>query len=106
MLDLIRSLGLLRLALIMMAAVDAVLAPAPGTAISLDGWDMFTSLIAPAAAPLIAMGILFDVMMSRVRANDSSGAVRERFRKIMWIEILTVIILTVVWLPFFMAIGK
>ena len=106
MLNLIRSLGVLRTALILMAAVTALLVPTPGTPISLDAPAIFSTLIAPAAAPLIAVVILFDVMMSRIRANDSSGEIRVRFRTIMWMEIIAVIILIGVWLPFFMAIGK
>ena len=89
-----------------MAIVDAALAPPPGTPVILDGWQIISTLVAPAAAPLIAMVILFDIMMSRIRASDSSGTVREKFRKIAWIETFIVIILVVIWLPYFRLIGQ
>ena len=103
---LFRSLGFLRLALITLAIINILLRPAPGTIATHEGLDIFSTLIAPAVAPILLMVLLFDALMSKVRAGDESGEERIKFMRIMLIEIATVIILVIAWFPYFIALGR
>lgn len=102
--NVVKELGLLRIVLILLAILNAFLAPKPGTQVDLTSWhNMITSLVAPAMAPIIFMVLLFDFMMCRIRMSDEDK--RDRFRRIGYIELATAIFLFMMWLPFFAAIG-
>lgn len=100
------SLGLLRQLLIGMAIICLFVRPEPGTSIVLEGLQVIPTLITPASVPILVMVILFDALMSKIRASDSEGEEHIKFQKILRVELATVAILFITWLPFFMAIGK
>lgn len=100
------SLGLLRQLLIGLAIICLIVRPAPGTNIVLEGLQLIPTLITPAAVPILVMVILFDALMSKIRVSDSEGEERVKFQKILRVELATVAILVIAWLPFFLAIGK
>ena len=102
--NLIKDLGALRIALIAIALVFAFLAPEPGTAVNLNGWQVISTLVAPAMAPLAFMVLMFDFMMCRIRMSDEE--MRNKFRTIGYIELAAAIFLLLKWLPFFSAIGR
>ena len=104
MIEKLKQLGVLRLLLIFAAIIFSGLAPEPGTVAERSGWEMIPTLIAPALAPLILMVLLFDFMMCRIRMSD--GQNYKRFRFISYVELVAVILFLLIWLPFFLAIGK
>lgn len=103
---LIRSLGFLRASLIGLAIINIILRPAPGTIVAREGIEIIPTLVAPAAAPILIMVILFDALMSKVRSSDSTGAERHKFRKIMLVELTTIGVMIIAWLPYFIALGN
>lgn len=100
----LKNFGALRVLLIVAAIVLAAMSPEPGTAAARSGWEMIPTLIAPTMAPLIFMGLMFDFMMCRVRMSDE--LVRPKFRFISYVELATALVLLLIWLPFFLAIGR
>lgn len=102
----IQSLGFLRISLLLLGVLDTLIAPPPGTYAAKQGLEVITTLVAPAAAPIIMMVILFDVLMSKIRASDSTGTQREKFKTIMWTELAVVAFMLLGWLPYFLAIFK
>ena len=52
------------------------------------------------------MVILFDALMSKIRASDASGEESKKFKSIMWTELAVVAFMIIVWLPYYLAIGK
>ena len=102
--SLIKDLGALRLILIALALLIAFLAPEPGTSVNLKGWHVITTLVAPAMAPLAFMVLMFDFMMCRIRMSDEK--VKSKYKNIGFIELATALFLFIMWLPFFLAIGK
>ncbi len=100
----IKDLGALRLILIALGLFIAFLAPEPGTAVNLKGGQVLTTLIAPAMAPLAFMVLMFDFMMCRIRMSDNE--VKNKFRYIGFINLAVALFLLIMWLPFFLAIGR
>ncbi len=78
--------------------------PEPGSPAARSGVEMIPTLIAPALTPLVFMLLLFDLMMSRIRMTENH--VREKFRHISYIEFAVALLLFLIWLPFFLAIGR
>ena len=103
---LIKSLGFLRLSLLGLAILNIALRPEPGAAVVYTLPEMISTLIAPATAPLILMVIMFDALMSKVRASDSEGQEETDFTRIMFVELAMAIILVIAWFPYFVALGK
>lgn len=103
---LIKSLGFLRLCLLGLAFIDILLRPSPGSTAAHEGIEIISTLIAPAVAPILLMVILFDALMSKIRASDTQGDEKTTFTQIMLIELAMVIILVIAWFPYFIALGK
>tara|TARA_R110002049_G_scaffold252264_2_gene427358 strand:- start:94163 stop:94480 length:318 start_codon:yes stop_codon:yes gene_type:complete len=101
-----QSLGFLRISLLALGIINAFLSPKPGTPISHGGYEVIPTLVAPAAAPIIIMVILFDALMSKIRASDSTGEESKKFKTIMWTELAVVAFMVMAWLPYYLAIGK
>jgi len=102
--NLLKDLGILRLILILTAIILALFSTEPGTAAARSGWEMLPSLVLPALTPLVFMVLLFEIMMCRIRMSDE--AVRTKFANISYIEIAVALFLLLMWLPFFLAIGR
>ena len=101
---LLHNLGFLRISLLLLGIFDTLLAPPPGTYAAKQGLEVIPTLVAPAAAPIIMMVILFDALMSKIRASDTTGEERKKFRSIMWAELVVVAFMVIGWLPYFLAI--
>ena len=102
--NLIKDLGVLRLILISAALLLALFSTEPGTAAARSGWEMLPTLVLPALTPLVFMVLLFDFMMCRIRMSEE--AVRSKFANISYIEIAVALFLLLMWLPFFLAVGR
>ena len=99
-----RSLGFLRLALITLAivnllipAVDLLLAPAAERSL----WSLLAGVITPVMAPLLTVVLLFEYIMSRVRAADAEGEIRAYYQRVCRIELTVMIVTLIFWVPFF-----
>lgn len=102
---LFKSLGFLRLSLLALAVLNIALRPEPGAAVVHTGTEVIPTLIAPASAPILLMVILFDALMSKVRASDAQGEEETDFTRIMLIELAMAVILVIAWFPYFIALG-
>ncbi len=98
--------GLLRQALVVMVLLNlslpllhGVLGSGAGDARS--AWDIAATLIAPVMAPLLAVVILFDYIMSRVRAADAVGDEQLHFAAIARLEVAVIAISLIFWVPYF-----
>ena len=105
--NLLPALGFLRLALLISALPNMVL-PLVEILVPLTTgddkhhlWSVLTSVIAPVIAPLLVVVILFDYIMTRVRAADADGELRTRFILIGRIELLMLGLMSLFWVPYF-----
>ena len=104
--NILKNLGVLRILLLASVATLIILVPTPGIESARSGWEMVSTLIAPAMTPLVFMLLLFDFMMCRIRMSDNDENIRSKFRFIGYIELAAALLLLIVWLPFFLAIGR
>ena len=109
--SLIEALGFLRLALIILAfvnllipIVDSQLVADAGSGGGHTLWNIVVTYIAPVMTPLLVVVILFDYIMSRMRAADSEGEERARYIFIGRIELTVIAITLLYWIPYFIAL--
>lgn len=100
------QLGALRIGLLLLAILTMALRPEAGTKVIYEGWPMVPTLLVPALAPLVFLGLLLDAMMTRVLMSDKEGAERARLRRAVTADLLVALAQGLVWVPFFMALGK
>jgi hypothetical protein len=102
--NLFKALGFLRLALIALALINVsitaidLLAIAPAER---GLWSLVAGMIAPVMAPLLTVVLLFDYIMSRIRAADAEGALRAQYTRNARIVLAVMLITLVFWVPFF-----
>ncbi len=78
-------------------------APAPpGVGVSLG--VVWTALVAPPLAVMMAFVVPLDMLMSRIYMADKRGAERARYRRILAAEALALVLLAAAWTPFFAAL--
>jgi hypothetical protein len=106
--NLLHAMGFLRIGLLFLVLLNLSL-PLIGMifpfAVSGDEstiWIVLTTVVAPVIAPLLVVVILFDYIMSRVRAADSTGPQRARFVTIGRIELAAIAISLLFWVPYLM----
>lgn len=97
----LRSLGALRVALLLLAALVILWAPKPGAAQILEGRQILSTLIAPSLAPIVFMVLMLDALMGKVLSGSARGAERERYRRIMVTNLVAGIVLFLWWTPYF-----
>ncbi|MDP6140665.1 MAG: hypothetical protein V1245_02590 [Arenicellales bacterium] len=90
---------MLRLMLAAMILMLAAMAPLALARTSYAGWAFATTVVAPALAPIFFFVVLLDMLMCGIFLASAAGAERQRFRFIIWVELVLWVILTVAWLP-------
>ena len=124
----ILELGALRIALL--AAIAVLVASAPFSSFGPDGSAaldisralgveggapgsrrldlslglVWTTLVAPPLAVMMAFVVPLDMLMSRIYMTDKPEAERARFRRILAVEALAFVLLVAAWTPFFVAL--
>ena len=101
-----QALGFLRLALLSLALLNMFLPLVNilgGVAASGDPglWNLLVTMITPVMAPLFVVLLLFEYIMSRVRAADAEGARRALYLRIGRIELAVMLLTLLFWVPFF-----
>ena len=65
---------------------------------------LWTTLVAPPLAVMMAFVVPLDMLMSRIYMTDKEGTERARYRRILAVETLAFALLVAVWIPFFVAL--
>lgn len=98
------SLGPLRVLLLLAAFASLVLVQTPGTPPQYQGWEAVPTLIAPVLAPLVVVILLLDSLMAQVFRAGGDPAHRGHFTRVILINLSAAFVVTLVWLPYFLAI--
>lgn len=100
--NLLQQMGVLRVVLIALVILDMLAAPRPGTAAVYGGWELVPTLILPVLAPILLQVLLLDALMGRVMMSSAKGTERERYRRIVTVNLVFSIALVLWWLPYFL----
>ncbi len=104
----VAALGILRLSLIgltllniSISGVDSLFVRADSGGHEYSLWLIIAVYVTPVMAPLFIVVLLFDYIMSRVRAADADGEVSLRYRAIARLELAMIAISLLYWVPYF-----
>ncbi|ABI55747.1 hypothetical protein ACN2MM_02515 [Alkalilimnicola ehrlichii MLHE-1] len=100
------ALGSMRWFLMLCALLCLVLRPEPGTGIITEGWALVPTLLAPVLAPLVVVVMLLDALMARVFMTDTAGPQRQHYRLAILVNVAIAVVVTLYWLPYYLAIGQ
>lgn len=101
------QLGPLRLILFALSILALLVTPNPGAQVHYDTLGFLYTVVMPVTTPMIFMLLLLDALMSRIFMSDTQDSVeKQRFKRILIINLSLLILLSVVWYPFYAAIGR
>lgn len=99
---LLQQMGVLRVTLVALVILDVLASPSPGTSAVYSGWEMVPTLILPVLAPILLQVLLLDALMGRVMMSSATGMERSRYRRIVTVDLVFVIVLVFGWMPYFL----
>jgi len=91
----------------MLAAITVLFiltAPFASGETQLSGWAMMPTLIAPALVPILFFVFPLDMTMSAVYMSGKSAEHKPRYRFIIAMDFVLLLMLILAWLPFFRAL--
>jgi hypothetical protein len=100
------DLGVMRVFLVLLVLIEIVGAPRPGTPPVYAGAEIWQTVLAPTFAPIVFMVVMLDALMGRVMLGSARGAERERYRRIVIVNLVAGIALFLWWVPYFAAIAR
>lgn len=100
--NLLRQMGVLRVALIALVILDMLAAPSPGAPAVFSGWQLVTTLIVPVLAPILLQVLLLDALMGRILMSSAKGVERLRYRRIVTVNLVFAGALVLWWMPYFL----
>lgn len=99
---LIGWLGIQRALLLLGVVVLIATAPYAGGETAYSGWLMWPTLLAPALAPMLVFVLPLDMTMCGILMADRTAAERRRYRAIIILDLVLLIVLVAAWSPFFL----
>ncbi|MGD8999517.1 MAG: hypothetical protein PVF75_03810 [Granulosicoccaceae bacterium] len=72
--------------------------------VRMQGWGIFPDVFAPVLSIILVFVIMLDVLMSRIYMSDQADDIKQRYRTIIRAELLSVLLLFVVWAPYFVRV--
>ena len=94
----------MRVALLLIATLSLILKAKTGTPVSYDGWAMIETVFIPVMAPIITMVLLLDTIIATIWLTQTSGEEKNRYKLILSINLLMVVVMLSVWIPYLISI--
>jgi len=104
MLEILKKIRPMRVALLLIATLSLILKAKTGTPVSYDGWAMIETVFIPVMAPIITMVLLLDTIIATIWLTQTSGEEKNRYKLILSINLLTVVVMLSIWIPYFISI--
>lgn len=98
----VTTLGTLRLLLQALALLIVLLLPFADVSLPPRGWGLLFGAVLPAAAPMVIMVLLLDVLMCLVLKSDADAAHRSRLNFALGTNLLFTGLLLLTWVPVFL----
>ncbi len=98
----VNRLGTLRTALVSVIVMLTVLAPFALQPTGYEGWALVKlRFIVPALVPIFFFVTLLDVLMSSIYKSSSEGETRSRYRFVIQVELVFLVVMVAAWAPLF-----
>lgn len=83
------------------AIVAMCVALAPLSGLPGRGWALIPSAVAPGIAVFLIWALPFDMLMARLFSRDQGEVGAQRFRAVLWLDLVALAALIIAWGPFF-----
>ena len=94
------GLGLFRLVMLAIIAMLAVIGPFTDGRTYVEGWPLFTSVVAPAVMVITVFILLLDITMTRVFASEAEPPRQAALRFASTVDSWALLLLVLTWAPF------
>ena len=98
----LKKMGALRLMLTALALLLVVLMPWADVTMEPEGWGLFRGAVLPAAAPIVFMLVMLDLLMCQVLKVEADPGRRRDLNRISLVHLCSGLLLLGVWLPVFL----
>lgn len=92
--------------LVIIVALLIVMGPFSGGDPRITGFALFTSVVAPAFYVIMLFVLPLDITMTRVFMGDAKGDQRARYRFIIRLEVVLMVLMLLAWMPFIVKLLK
>ena len=100
MLSFLKSLGPMRLFLLLTVVILIAGAPFVGEKTVLQGWQLITTVIFPVMVPMYFFILPLDMTICFIKMQEKPEQVRRHYKRIIWLEVALMALLLLAWLPF------
>ena len=100
----ITYIGLLRLLLAALTLALIATAPFAELDAGINGVQLYTNVIGPALTMIVFFVLLLDMLMTRVFMAEKQDSERERYKRILYLEMSLLCMLLLSWAPFIRAL--
>jgi len=104
MLSILTKLRPMRVVLLSLAILSLIFKAKIGTPVSYDGWPMIETVFIPVMSPLIIMVLLLDSLISTIWFTQTTGEEKNRYKLILSCNLVMIIVMLSLWIPFFIAL--
>ena len=94
----LKTLGVLRAALLIATIAVIACAPFAHGEIEKSGWGLMRTVIGPTLMAMLVFVLPLDITMARIFMSDMQGAERARYRSIIRIEAVLFVALLIAWI--------
>lgn len=92
--------------LVIIVALLILMGPFSGGDPRITGFALFTSVVAPAFYVIMLFVLPLDITMTRVFMGDAEGDQRARYRFIIRLEVVLMVLMLLAWMPFIVKLLK
>ena len=100
----IKSLGTLRLLMMLTAVACIVAAPFADGKAYVHDWRLLPSVIAPSVMVMLVFAIPLDVCMAKVFMSDADAGEKARLGRAISVELVMMAVLVLSWTPFMLKV--
>jgi len=104
MLSVLKKIRPMRVALVSMAILSLIFQAKMGTEVSYEGWAMIETVFIPVMAPLIIMVLMLDTLIATIWLTQTTGEEKSRYKLILAVNLITIITMLSLWIPYFIRI--
>lgn len=97
-------LGELRTFMLFLTLFSLSAIPFTSEEVRMDDWGLLPDVLVPVVSFILVFILLLDMLMSRVFMIEADDETRARFKKILLLELIQILLLIGLWAPYFISV--